>query len=292
VTLVPRILGSTLILALVGVTPASAVELVYRPKLRDVARHKVMLAGRVSLTGAAPEATGLMDRRGEMTATIRYSATPMSRSDGATVVAVRMLDGQAVVKTDSLAETVDLGRFRATLTTDTRLETRETELEIEEDLAECSNEVHFVLDGFAILGGDWWDLVDVLYLPAGDVSPGAEWQYEDTEDLPSESAPPLVVKYRLLDLTTHRGRKCARIRASWRYEFSDVGMDENAGDAPVAAGNGVYTGDYLCYYDHERSVCMYSEGSAGLEISLEIPTPSGVGTASMKALVNVRTALE
>jgi len=102
-----------------------------------------------------------------------------------------------------------------------------------------------------------------------------------------------VVKYKLLDLTTHAGRKCAKIRASWRYEFSDMKMgEEGEGEESAATtGSGLHTGDYLFYYDYENSVCAYSEGSVGLEMSVAMPSPSGEGTASMKALVNVKTSL-
>ncbi|MDH4180203.1 MAG: hypothetical protein OEV33_06800, partial [Armatimonadota bacterium] len=75
-----RLLGLTLILALVGAAPASAVELVYKPKVGEAAQHKVMLAGRLSVTTSAPELAAFLDQRGEMTATIRYSATPTSQS--------------------------------------------------------------------------------------------------------------------------------------------------------------------------------------------------------------------
>lgn len=289
-----RLLWLTLILALVGAAPAGAVELVYKPKVGETVQHKVMLAGRLSVTVSDPELASFLDQRGEMTATIRYSVTPTSRSDDSTVVAIRMLDGQAVVNTESGTETVDLGTLTAKLTTDRRLETDEAEFDIEEDFTETSDEVYSVLDGFPLLAGDWWELVDVLYLPTGDVSKGAEWRYEDTEDLPSESAPPLVVRYKLLDLTTHAGRNCAKIRASWRYEFSDMKMEEEGeGEEPDAmTGSGLHTGDYLVYYDYENSVCAYSEGTVGLEMSVTMPSQSGEGTVSMKALVNVKTALE
>jgi hypothetical protein len=289
-----RLLGLTLILALVCVAPASAVELVYKPKVGETVQHKVMLAGRLSVTASDPELASFVDQRGEMTATIRYSSVPTSQSDDSTVMDIRMLDGQAVVKTESGTETVDLGTLTAKLTTDRRLETGEGEFDAEEDFTETSEEAYSVLDGFPLLAGDWWELVDVLYLPAGDVSKGAEWRYEDTEDLPSESAPPVVVKYKLLDLTTHEGRKCAKIRASWRYEFTDMKMEEEGEgeESDAMTGSGLHTGDYLIYYDYENSVCAYSEGSVGLEMSVTMPSPSGEGTASMKALVNVKTALE
>jgi len=289
-----RLLGLTLILVLVGAAPAGAVELVYKPKVGETVQHKVMLAGRLSVTASDSELAAFVDQRGEMTAAIRYSAVPTSQSEDSTVVEIRMLKGQAVVKIESGAETVDLGTLTARLTIDRRLETGEAEFDNEEDVTEISYETYSVLDGFPLLAGDWWEVVDVLYLPAGDVSTGAEWQYEETEDLPSESAPPLVVRYKLLDLTTHAGRKCAKIRASWRYEFSDMKMDEEGEGEESAAttGSGVYSGDYLLYYDYKNSVCAYSEGSVGLETSVTMPSPSGEGTASMKALVNVKTALE
>jgi len=287
-----RLLGLTLILVLVGAAPASAVELVYKPKVGETVQHKVMLAGRLSVTASDSELAAFLAQRGEMTVTIRYAAAPASQSDDATVVAIRMLNGQAVVKTESGTETFDLGTLTAKLTVDRRLETGAAEFDNEEDITEVSDEAYSVLDGFPVLGGNWWELVDVLYLPAGDVSAGAEWQYEDTEDLPSESSPPLVVRYKLLDLTTHAGRKCAKIRASWRYEFSDMKMDEEGEESEATIGSGVYSGDYLLYYDYENSVCAYSEGSVGLETSVMMPSPSGEGTASMKALVNVKTALE
>ena len=289
-----RLLGLALILALAAAAPAGAVELVYKPKVGETMQHKVMLAGRLSVTTSDPELAAFLDQRGEMTAAIRYSAAPVSQSDDSTVVEIRMLNGQAVVKTESRTETVDLGTLTGKLTADRRLETGDLEFDAEEDFTEISEEAYSVLDGFPLLAGDWWELVDVLYLPTGDVSEGAEWQYEDREDLPSESAPPIVVKYKLLDLTTHAGRKCAKIRASWRYEFSDMKMGEEGEgeESDAMTASGVHTGDYIFYYDYENSVCPYSEGSVGLETSVMMPSPSGEGTASMKALVNVKTTLE
>ena len=292
-TATQRLLGLTLVLALAGAAPAGAVELVYKPKVGETVQHKVMLAGRLSVTASDPELAAFADQRGEMSATIRYSAVPTSQSDDSTVVEIRMRDGKAVVKTESGTETVDLGTLTAKLTTDRRLETGEANFESEEDFTETSDEAYSVLDGFPLLAGDWWELVDVLYLPTGDVSEGAEWQYEDTEDLPSESAPPVVVKYKLLDLTTHEGRKCAKIRASWRYEFSDMKMEEEGEEELDAmTASGVHTGDYLFYYDYENSVCAYTEGSTGMEMTATMPSLSGEGTVSMKALVNVKATLE
>ena len=290
-TVTARALGPTLILAPAGAAPTSAVELVYKPKVGETVQHKVMLAGRLSVTASDPELASVLDERGEMTATIHYSAVPASQSDDATVVEIRMLDGQAVVKTESGTETVGLGTLTAKLTADRRLETSDVEFETEEDFTETSEEAYSVLDGFPLLAGDWWELVDVLYLPAGDVSTGAQWQYEDREDLPSESAPPLVVKYTLLDLTTHAGRKCAKIRASWRYEFTDMKMEEGGEgeESDAMTASGLHTGDYLFYYDYENSVCAYTEGSTGMEMTAAMPSE---GTVSMKALVNVKTTLE
>lgn len=290
---ITRILFLAAMLALAGAGPAGAVELVYKPKVGQTVQHKVMIAGRLSLTGSGDELAALLDRRGEMTATIRYSATPTSQSDDSTVVEMRLLEGTAVVKTESATETVNLGTLTATLTTDRRLETDDADFEFEEDLSEVSEEAYAVLDGFPILTGDWWELVDVLYLPAGDVSKGAKWQYEEESELPDGSAQPLVVSYELLDLTSHDGRKCAKIRASWRYEFSDMQVDEgDDAESATTTGSGVYSGDYLIYYDYENSVCAYSEGSIGFDATATMPTPFGEGSATMKALANVKIDIE
>jgi hypothetical protein len=143
------------------------------------------------------------------------------------------------------------------------------------------------LGSLDLVGDAWLGLVDVLYLPEGDVAPGATWSHEpleEEEDLPFA----LEIDHRLLELTTYAGRTCAKIAVSWRAPFTDMPFPE-AGEAADASASGIFSGEYVVYYDYENCLEVYVEGSVGASISVAVPEPAV--TVTQNHQINVKSKL-
>jgi hypothetical protein len=292
----PRQLAILVALALLGGagSAAQAVEMQYRPKAGETAKHRVMLAGRLTMEADSPLVQEFILDRAQLSATLEYVCTPTSQSGDTTEIEVEMTRSEATVTTAAGPEKTSLGSAKATMQVDSRLEVSEASFTTDEDYTSLSDDAVEAIDAFGAGAAGWWDLVDVLYLPEGDVSAGAEWTYEDTDtDFGGvEGAPPLEVRYKLLELTTHAGRKCAKIGTSFQYEFSDVAVSPEDEGGRQMTTSGVMSGEYLSYYDYENSVQVYHEGAMGLDVTVTIDHPDMASAAvRTKIVMNVKMIL-
>jgi hypothetical protein len=269
-----------------GLASAEAVVLEYRPSVGQTASYKVQFAGRMqrSVEGEEPFATS---KRYQATVALTYTTEVVSQTDDGTVVQIRMQEGQADVTAGDVSETVNLGTLEARTPVDRRRLSTDAELSAEQDLTEVSPGVVDTLASLGLLGGEWLSLVDVIYLPEAEVEPGAVWFYEDA---PGEGAPGVTIRveFRLLQLTTRDGRKCAKISASWSAPFSESSPLPGEEGAEGTA-TGVLSGEYVVYYDYENCLELYVEGSVGTSITMGV---SGVPvSATQKQQVNVKARL-
>jgi len=292
-----RRLAVLMALMLVGgvASAAQAVEMRYDPEIGEVAKHRVMLAGRLTMEADSPLMQEFLLDRAQLLATIEYTSTPTSRSEDATNIDVKMTDSEVTVTTSEGPEKTSLGSAEATMQVDSRLEVVDAKFTTDEDYTSLSDKAAEAIDTFGIGAAGWWDLIDVLYLPEGDVPVGAEWTYEEEpgEFGGDEGAPPLVVRYKLLELTTHAGRKCAKISSSFRYEFSDADMSSEDEDGGKLTATGTVSGEYLSYYDYENSAQVYHEGSTGVDVTVTVALPDLPGTdVRTKIAMNVKAALQ
>jgi hypothetical protein len=289
-------LASLAALALLGAagSGAQAVEIQYKPKVGETTKQRVMLAGRMSMEADSPLMQDFILDRAQVSATIDYTSKPISQSGDATEVKVQITQGEATITVSEGQEKTSLGSVESTMRVDRRLEVSEVDFTTEEDYRHLSDDAAGAMDAFGIGAGGWWDLVDVLYLPEGDVSVGAEWTYkdDDTSIGGGEEAPPLEVQFKLLELTTHAGRNCAKISTSYRYEFSEVAMPTGAEEGGRMTTSGLMSGEYLIYYDYENSVRVYREGSTGFDVTVIAEYPEmGEATVRTKIVMNVKASL-
>ncbi len=245
-----------------------AIVLRYEPKVGQTATYKAMFAGRMqrAIEGDVPFAAF---ERYQVTATLTYTSEVLSQTDDATMVKIRMEDGQADVKAGDVAETVDLGTLQAQTTVDRRRLGTDADVTAEADFAEVHPELIDALGSLRILGDLWLGLADVLYLPEGDVGPGATWFHKDVPE-GDEPFPILKIDHRLIELTSYKGRKCAKIAVSWRAPFSDIPFPVRGG-AVEASASGVLSGEYIVYYDYENCLEVYVEGSVGRSLTVPLP---------------------
>ncbi len=267
-----------------GVASARGVVMEYKPKVGQTATYKAMFAGRMqrAIEGDVPYATS---QRYQVTATLEYATEVLSQTDDATIVKIRMSEGQAEVKTGDVAQTVDLGTLQAEATVDRRRLGTAADVTAEADFAEIHLDVIDALESLHLLGDEWLGLVDVLYLPEGDVKPGATWSHKD-EPEGEEPFPTVTIDHRLIELTSYGGRKCAKIAVSWRVPFSDIPFPLG-GEGVEASASGILSGEYLVYYDYENCLEVYVEGSVGTSLSVPLPE----STFEQKQQMNVKARL-
>lgn len=267
-----------------GVASARGVVIEYKPKVGQKATYKVMFAGRMqrAIEGDVPYATS---QRYEVTATLKYTSQVLSQTDDATIVKIRMEDGEADVKTGDIVETVDLGTLQAEATVDRRRLGTDADVTAEADLSEVHLDVIDALESLHLLDDQWLGLVDVLYLPEGDVKPGATWSHRD-EPEGEGPFPTVTIDHRLVELTSYGSRKCAKIAVSWRVPFSDVPFPPGGGEVEALA-SGVFSGEYLVYYDYENCLEVYVEGSVGTSLTVPLPDSS----FEQKQQMNVKARL-
>ncbi|MBN1461428.1 MAG: hypothetical protein JXA57_18020 [Armatimonadetes bacterium] len=274
---------------------AQAVEMKYTPKVGEPTQHRVMLAGRLTMETDSPFMQGFILDRAQVSARIDYVSKPVSRSGDTTNIEVEMTGSEVSITTAEGPEKTSLGSAEATMEVDSRLEVLDASFTTDEDYTSLSDDAAEAIDTFGVGAGGWWDLIDVLYLPEKDVTVGAEWTYEDTgaDFVGAEGAPPLVVKYKLLELTTHAGRKCAKISTSLKYEFSEVDISPEEDEEGRMTTSGTLSGEYLSYYDYENSIQVYHEGSTGADVTVRFEHPDLPETeVRTKIVMNVKAALE
>jgi hypothetical protein len=269
-----------------GLTPAQGLVLEYKPEVGQTSTYKAMFAGRMqrAIEGDVPFATS---KRYEVTATLTYTSEVLSQTADETTVELRMQQGQADVNAGDVAETVDLGALEAKVAVDRRRVATDPDMTVESELDEVHPDVIEALGTMELLGGQWLGLVDVLYLPEGEVEPGATWSHEpllEEADLPFA----LKIDHRLVELTTRAGHKCAKIAVSWRAPFSDIpfpGGEEGA----VGSASGAFSGEYLVYYDYENCLEVYVDGAVGASVTATVSEPSI--TLTQNHQLNVKASL-
>ena len=281
-----RFLSLALLLACCGFAHAEPIELRFKPKVGQETKHRLMMAARVETASQTEEVSSA--ERGEAQVRIDFARKATGEEEGETTVEIRQLKGEVSVIVEGKETTIALQPFRCVK----RFDRRRSEVGLEEHEGGDPPESDQEGTGCEIVGslgigcGMWAEMAEMLTLPAEPVEVRATWK-EEHESVPQDEK--LVVNYKLEELTSRSGRKCAKIRAAWRHQFSTKGLSNLAemqpGSVGILAAEGVNTGDLVCYYDYENSVDVLVEGSLGNE-STTVATGS-----TEKAVMNVKIVM-
>jgi hypothetical protein len=280
-------LSLAFLVACCGFAHAEPIHLRFKPAVGQETKHRLMIAARVESSSQSEEA-GSSAERGEAQVSIDFARKVTGEEGEETTVETRQLKGEASVTVEGKETTIALPAFRCVK----RFDRRRNQVGLAEEEGGDPPESDEEGTGCEIVGslgvgcGMWAEMVEMLTLPAEPVEVGATWKKEQ-ESGPRDVS--FVLNYKLEELTTRAGRKCAKIRASWRHEFSTEGLSDLAdmqpGTTNIVAAEGVTTGDLVCYYDYENSVDVLIEGTLGNESST-------VATGSSdKAVMNVKSVL-
>ncbi len=270
-------------LVFAAVLPAHAIVLRYRPKVNEVAKHNISMAGgvRVSMEGMGQ----VMEM--ELTGSLDYTEKVLSETDETTRVETRLLGGAMAVKVsgESHTQPVPTGRMVVDLDQRGRL------VKIIE--AEFESVATPKLMG---PGAETWTSMPNQFgaFPEGDIEVNDSWS--EQLKIPTALGGPeigMTINSRLLALTTFQGRKCAKIRTSFegpiKLNLSELGTPTEGVEGTMEA---TLQGDMLWYYDYENSVHVYYEGAVGMEMNLAMSGPDvPAGAMTTQVLMDVKMTL-
>ena len=279
-------LSLALLIACGGLVHAEPIQLRFKPAVGQETKHRLMMAARVETASQTEE--GSLAERGEAQVRIDFARKVTGEEGEETTIETRQLKGEVSVTVEGAETAIALPPFR----TVRHFDRRRNQVGLAEEEGGDPPESDEESTGCEIVGslgvgcGMWAEMAEMLTLPAEPVEVGATWTKEHGSGSQDEKS---TVNYKLEELTSRSGRKCAKIRASWRHQFSTKGLSDLAemqpGSVGILAAEGVNTGDLVCYYDYENSVDVLVEGSLGNE-STTVATGS-----TEKAVMNVKIVM-
>ncbi len=268
-------------LLLVAHGPAQAVVLRYEPKVGSAYRYKQSLAGRMETSMAGVDQTMRMEFTGEL----NYSEKILSQTDQVSRVERELLGGQGEIKLDGDGETFDMPRGTVTAEVDRLgriVRVQEGEFEGDEGMPP-------IMGPSAESMANWSQF---SAFPEGEIQSGDSWSGKLALPLTSEG-PEIEVRYssELLAVTTFQDRKCAKLRTSFTAPFNvDAGELLGAGGEQGEGGvEADLKGDLLWYYDYENSVYVYTEGTVGADMRMNVPGMPG--EAATKMIINIKDVM-
>jgi len=260
--------------------PAHAVMLRYSPKVGETIKHKVSMAGR---TSAVVEGMGETMRM-ELSGAMQYTEKALSETPDTVRVETRVTGGKFTMSVGGQSESQQApkGKFVADMDRRGRLVKA-----IEADFGGKSGAQDFMTGGTGSLS----NLTTFAAFPEGDVKVGDTWS--DEIKIPATQGGPevnLSLTSRLLDLADFQGRKCAKIRTTFKgpMSFSAPAGSDDPGNTMEAA----LQGDLIWYYDYENSIYVSGEGSVGMDMKMSVSGPEMPGLpVTTKMLMNVKLSL-
>jgi hypothetical protein len=264
--------------------PAHAVVLRYDPEVGQVTKHKIEMAGRTEVT-----MPGMPDTvRMEMTSLMRYTQKALSKQGGVARLETKFTGGKVTVSAQGETQTMDMpttGRVVADV--DGR---RRVVKVIESDLGNMG-----VPGQMGAAPDAWSSWSSFGAFPERDLNPDDTWTDKLTIPVtPGSAEATITYTSKLLALTTFQDRKCAKIRTSFqgplKFDPSAFGIPASGSDE--SAVTATLQGDLVWYYDYEKSVDVYGEGTVGMNMSMTMDIHGGPQTMQTKMLLNLKTSLE
>jgi hypothetical protein len=279
------LLGIALVCTTAGAEP---IQLRFKPKVGQESKHRLMIAARIEESGGGDEEDRPSTQRSEATVHIDYAQKATAETDEQTTLETRQLNGQVEVSGEAGNVTINLPAFSTIQRLDRRRQTVGMEdmeggdpPESDEDGTGCD-----IVGSLGVGCGEWAGIPGMLTLPAEPVDVGSTWKRDQNAGVSGAS---FVINYKLEALTTHSGRKCARIHATWRQQFSTKGLSDlsemSAGSVGMFAAEGVNTGDLVWYYDYENGVDVSIEGALGNESTTVAFHSTGKAAMNLKIVL-------
>jgi len=266
---------------MVACMPAHAIVLRYTPKVGEVHKQKASMAGRMEMTMAALGQT----MRGEMTIEMDYSEKALSQTETVTRMQTDLLGGKGSFSMAGQSQTMDMPTGKIVADMD-RLGAMVKLIEMDMPGSE-----QFMGSGAESLPN--WSQYSTF--PEGDLKVGDTWSGKVSipagPDMPSIE---MTFKCTLLDLTTFKGRNCAKIRTVFNGPFT-MDMAGAQGVPPGTEGtvDAVMDGNMDWYYDYDNSVYAYGEGTMAMDMTVAMAgEAAAAGDMSMKLKMNIKTALQ
>lgn len=270
-------------LLLVACLPAHAVVLRYRPKVDEVIKHKLTMAGRMQ---ASVEGMGQLMQL-EISGSMDYAEKALSATEETTRVETRLTGGAMTAKADGESQTQDVPTGYMVADIDRRgrvVKMISLEFGGEEAMPETMGP-----------GAETWTSMPAQFgaFPEGDISVNDSWS--DELKIPTAPDGPemtMNIESQLLALTTFQGRKCAKIRTAFEGPMNiNLADFAGAGEGVEGTMDAMLQGNMLWYYDYENSVYVYGEGTVGMDMNLSIPGADTPGGMTAQMLMNVKMAL-
>ncbi|MDH4180204.1 MAG: hypothetical protein OEV33_06805 [Armatimonadota bacterium] len=219
---------------------------------------------------------------------MEYSEKALSQTDEATRLETELLGGKIEITFNQQTQTMDMPT--AKMVADLDAQGRVVEL-IEADIPEGAMSEQLMGKGAESFPN--WSQFSAF--PEGDVSEGDAWS--DTISIPTTPGGPelaMTFQSKLIALTTFQNRKCAKIRTSFSAPMNLDIAELSEGEEAEAEGDMTATlqGDLLWYYDYEKSVYVYGEGTIGMDMKMAMQMPNAPGgMVTTKMVMNLKTTL-
>jgi hypothetical protein len=254
------------------------VVLRYAPKVGVEAKHKLAIKGRTEVVTEGMGATMRM----EMTGTTFYSEKALSETPDRARMETLLTGGEFTIQMSGNTQTQEVPKGR--IVADVDRQGRMLSL-VESD---------FGGEAQSIMGTgteNWATFSNFSAFPEGNVAVGDSWS--DELEIPAMPGGPklsLKISSRLLGLATYEGRKCAKIRTTFKGPMSFT--EEGEAEADSTSMEATLEGTMEWQYDYENSVYVDGEGSMGLDMKMSISAPEMPGTeVRTKMLANVTMTL-
>ncbi len=275
--------GLTAGLLLVMCLPAHAIVLRYRPKVDEVTKHKMTMAGRMEMS---IEGMGSLMQM-EIDGVLNYAEKALSATEEATRVETRLTGGTMTAKGGGESQTQDMPTGRMVADIDPRgrvLKMVSAEFEGEDATGQGMGP-----------GADTWSTMPAQFgaFPEGDINVDDTWSEElRIPTSPDGQEMTMNLESQLLALTTFQGRKCAKVRTSFagpmNLDMADFGGAAGGVEGTMEA---MLQGDMLWYYDYENSIYVYGEGAVGMDMNISVAGADMPGGMRAQMLMNLKMAL-
>jgi len=261
--------------------PAHAIVLRYSPKEGLVTKHKMTMTGTTTMTMPEMQSAGM---KMTMSGSILTTEKVLSASDESVTLETRVTGGKMTMTAqgETNSEDVSEGRMVAEMDHHGRMVKV-----IESDMdADTEN----MLTG----GMDYSDFCEIgAAFPEGDLAVKDTWTGEMKMPLGEGQDVTLTATSRLLEVGAFQGRKCAKIRSTFKgpltLDMSAMGGAQGGGDVNAT---GTLYGQFVSYYDYENSVYVSSEGTITVTMEVTASNPEGGEfTATTKSAMTMTTKL-
>jgi hypothetical protein len=263
--------------------PAHAIVLRYSPKEGLVTKHKMTMTGATTMT--MPEMEGpAMNMKMAMSGSVLTTEKVLSTSEESATVETRITGGKINMTAQGQTNSVDIpeGRIVAEMDRHGRM------VKIIESDMDTSTEQ--MLTG----GLDYNDFAEFgAAFPDDDLKVKDTWTGEMKLPLGEGLDITLTATSRLLELGVFQGRKCAKIRSTFKgpltLDMSAMGMSEEGGES---SATGSLNGLFVSYYDYENSVYVSAEGTITVAMEMTSSDPQGGAfTSNMKSTTTIKSKL-